>query len=314
MADGRFHSGETLGVALGVGRSAVWKVVKSLEELGLEVFAVPGRGYRLAYPIDFLERDRILNAMDSGPRRLVGGLDIHAELESTNQFLLERAPKGLASGFACLAEHQSGGRGRRGRVWVSPFGANIYLSLYWRFEAAPQVLGGLSLAAGVAVSRALQAVGLTDIGLKWPNDVLWERRKLAGILVEMVGESMGPCHVVTGVGLNVNMPRTVGRQIDQPWVDVRSATGRTHDRNLLAARLIQELVTAFPAFASEGLSAHLLREWERLDVIKGRTVSLRSGQGEVIGTALGLDESASLLVSVNGKTQRFFSGEVSLRF
>ena len=314
MADGRFHSGETLGAALGIGRSAVWKVVKSLEELGLDVFAVPGKGYRLAYPIDFLERDRVLHAMDAGPRRLVGGLDIHADLESTNRFLLERAANGLATGFACLAEYQSGGRGRRGRVWVSPFGANIYLSVYWCFEAAPQVLSGLSLAAGVAVSRALHGTGLTGVGLKWPNDVLWEQRKLAGILVEMAGESTGPCHVVTGVGLNVNMPRTVGQQIDQPWVDVRTAAGRTHDRNLLAARLIQELVTVFSDFASEGLSARLLGEWERLDVIKGRAVSLRTGQGEVIGTAIGLDESGSLLVSVNGKTQRFFSGEVSLRF
>ncbi len=313
LADGRFHSGEALGAALGIGRSAVWKLVASLGELGLEVFGVTGRGYRLAYPIEFLDRTRILDAIAPPTRQLIADVDVHNSLESTNRLLLERAANGLANGSVCLAEHQTDGRGRRGRSWVSPFGANVYLSLYWRFDDAPQGLNGLSLAAGVAVARALGAAGIDGVGLKWPNDIIWEQRKLAGILIEMSGEATGPTHVVAGVGLNVAMPRSAGEHIDQPWADVQTASGGAQDRNQLSAGLIQELAVAFSEFATAGLGPALLHEWERLDVIRGRTVALRTGQGEVVGTAVGLDEFGSLLVMVNGKTQRYHSGEVSLR-
>ena len=314
MADGRFHSGEALGAALGIGRSAVWKLVRSLERLGMEVCALRGKGYRLAYPIDLLERARVLEFVNEEQRGLLSGLDIHASLESTNRFLMERTDKGLSSGFVCLAEHQSSGRGRRGRSWISPFGANLSLSIYWRFDIAGQALSGLSLAAGVAVARVLSAEGVAGIGLKWPNDVLWDRRKLAGILMEISGESTGACNVVVGVGLNVNMPPKAGETIDQPWVDLRTVTGQTYDRNVLAGRLIQELITVFTEFASRGLNERLLADWERFDVVRDRPISLLTGQGEVTGTAVGLDETGALLVSVDGKTQRFFSGEVSLRF
>ncbi len=314
MADGRFHSGEALGSALGIGRSAVWKLIRSLEKLGMEVLALRGKGYKLADPVDFLEETRVLESIDQEQRRSMAGLEVHASLDSTNRFLLDRIDGELPSGFVCLAEHQSRGRGRRGRSWISPFVSNLYLSIFWRFDMAGQSLSGLSLAAGVAVARVLAAEGVAGIGLKWPNDVLWDQRKLAGILVEISGEYTGACNVVVGVGLNVNMPPAAGATIDQPWVDLRTVTGRTYDRNILAGRLIQELVIVFTEFASRGLDERLLAEWEALDVVRGRSISLLTGQGEVTGTAMGLDETGSLLVSVDGRTQRFFSGEVSLRF
>jgi BirA family biotin operon repressor/biotin-[acetyl-CoA-carboxylase] ligase len=312
LADGRFHSGEALGGTLGVGRSAVWKVVRSLDALGIQVYAVPGRGYRLADPLDLLDQGRILEAMGPAVRRRIGGLDIHPSVDSTNRVLAQRAAQGLPSGFVCIAEHQSAGRGRRGRPWVSPFGANIYLSLLWRFDVPPQSLAGLSLVAGVGVVRALADAGARGVGLKWPNDVLWSGRKLAGILLEMSGEAAGPYDVVVGVGLNVNMPRDAATAIDQPWVDLATVCAGTQNRNLVAGRLLHHLVNVFEDVAERGL-ASLLAEWKGLDVARGRPVMITTARDTVAGTALGLDEAGALLLRVGGKTRRFHSGEVSLR-
>ncbi len=312
LANGRFHSGEELGAALGIGRSAVWKLIRSLRELDLDVYAVSGKGYRLGEPLALLERERILGYLPEATRDLVGGLDIHASIDSTNHSLMQRAGPGLPSGFTCLAEHQSQGRGRRGRSWVSPLGANIYLSVLWRFDMPPDSLASLSLAAAVAVARGLHATGIDEIGLKWPNDVLWNGRKLAGILLEMAGEPSGPCHVVVGVGLNVNMPPVSGGSIDQPWVDVRSIIGRYMDRNPITAHILASLVHGFTAFATSGLET-FRRDWERRDVLRGRAVFIDAGKGPVHGAALGLDSGGALLVTVDGETRHFHSGEVSVR-
>ncbi len=312
LANGRFHSGEELGAALGVGRSAVWKLIGSLRELDLDVYAVSGKGYRLEEPLALLDRERILGHLPEGARSLVTGLDIHPSIDSTNRSLMQRAGLGLPSGFACLAEHQSRGRGRRGRAWISPFGANIYLSLLWRYDMPPSSLASLSLAAAVAVARGLYAGGVEGIGLKWPNDVLWGRRKLAGILLEMAGEPSGPCHVVVGVGLNVNMPPASGDSIDQPWIDLRSIIGRYVDRNPATAQVLGNLARALAVFAANGLDA-FRGDWERLDVLQGRSISIDTGSGTVHGTAQGLDDGGALLVSVDGETRHFHSGEVSVR-
>lgn len=313
LADGRFHSGEELGRALGVGRAAVWKLVKGIEAWGLEVFAVSGRGYRLSEPLELLDRALILADMRPEARVLLAGLDVLPGTDSTNRNLMERAAQGLASGFACLAEHQWAGRGRQGRDWISPFGANLYLSVLWRFEDAPAALASLSLAAAVAVARALADMGVQDIGLKWPNDILWQERKLSGILLEMAGEPAGPCYVVAGVGLNVNMPPASGDLIDQSWVDLRGIVGRPLARNPIAAGLLSRLLEALETFSHHGLSP-FRAEWRRLDCIQGRTISISSpGGGAQQGTALGTDESGALRVDVDGHVRRFHSGEVSVR-
>ncbi len=312
LADGRFHSGEELGAALGVGRGAVWKVVHTLEDLELDVFAVPGRGYRLARPIGLLDRGAILEAMDPEARALVGGLDIHPTVDSTNRLLMERRAAGLASGFVCLAEHQSAGRGRRGRAWVSPFGANLYLSVLWRFELGPEALAALSLVVGVCIAETLRREGVTGVGLKWPNDVYWEGRKLAGILLEMSGESSGYCDVVVGVGINVNMPRAAGGAIDQPWVDLGTIGGRPLDRNRLAAGVLDRLLPGLTTFAMEGFEPFRVL-WNELDIVSGRPVAVLTPHGTVCGTATGVDAGGALLLESDGRVQRYISGEVSLR-
>lgn len=312
LADGCFHSGEELGTALGIGRSAVWKLTRSLEGLGVDVFAVAGKGYRLAHPLDLLDRERILSVVDGSTRELVSGLEVLPSIDSTNRFLMERIDDGLPPGSACLAEHQHSGRGRRGRAWISPFGANVYLSVSWRFDTSPDTLGGVGLAAGVAVARALHGCGIAGFGLKWPNDVLWEGRKLAGILLEMKGESTGPYDVVVGIGLNVRMPPSARASIDQPWVDIASIAGGPQDRNRIGGLLLKNLVEGLADFSRHGLEP-FLAEWSRLDLVQGRAVSLSTGLGAVNGTVMGLDRFGALLLRVDGETRRYVSGEVSLR-
>ena len=195
LSDGNFHSGESLGAVLGIGRSAVWKRIRALSDRGIEVFAVSGKGYRLASPVELLCKDKILMSMRREARKKISGIEIHQQTTSTNQLLLKNIDAGFSSGYVCLAESQSEGRGRRGRDWYSPYARNLYCSIGWKFPDSPESFPALGLAVGVGMARALCRLGLPGVKLKWPNDVLWERAKLAGILVEMSGESHGPCKI-----------------------------------------------------------------------------------------------------------------------
>lgn len=310
LSDGAFHSGESLGQALGISRAAIWKQVRVLREMGLPVHAVRGRGYRLSAPLELLDAERIAEELTPGARERLAGIELHHELDSTNDFL--RRNRALPSGTVCLAERQLRGRGRRGRQWVSPYGTNLYLSLLWRFEQGVEGLGGLSLAVGIALLRTLHELGVEDAGLKWPNDVLVHQAKLAGILVEVAGESAGPCSAVIGIGINVDMPDAAAREIDQHWTDLCHAAGAAISRNRLASGLLECLLEALHDFNELGLSP-FLEEWRRYDLSLGREVQVRSGGDLVTGRGSGIDvDGAFLLETLNG-LRRFASGEVSLR-
>jgi BirA family biotin operon repressor/biotin-[acetyl-CoA-carboxylase] ligase len=310
LADGRFHSGEALGRAVGVSRTMIWKHIQNLQALGIECHSVSGKGYRLAAPVELLEQQAIAAAMAETSRPLLSELELHSEIHSTNRHLLERLGS-LSSGHACLAERQTAGRGRRGREWVSPFARNIYLSLYWRFEMSPALLSGLGLAMGVAVMRTLRQLGIADARLKWPNDVLWQGRKLAGILLEMSGESGGPYHVVIGVGMNVNMDAD-GAAIDQPWVALNQIAAQPISRNRVAGLLLHHLLEAIQQFQAGGLEP-FLEEWQQADAYAGQAVAIHLGDSTIVGQASGIDPSGAIIVEVDGVARRFHSGEVSLR-
>lgn len=309
LADGRFHSGEALGAALGMGRGGVWRVVRDIEALGFEVHGVTGKGYRLAEPLELLSEERIRAAMAPHDGPALGRLDVLPTVDSTNRWLIGRAPAGAAAPAAVVSEHQSGGRGRRGRVWVSPFGQNLYLSVLWYFEDMAHALPACSLAVAVAVARAVAALGVGDVGLKWPNDVHWRGRKLAGMLLELVGEAAGPCKVVIGVGVNVNM---MAADIDQPWTSLRMATGQPWDRNRVAARLLQEILAGVARFERQGMAA-CQADWDALDVARGRRVAVHLADGTVEGTALGTDGDGALRLRTDQGIRHFHAGEVSLR-
>lgn len=309
LADGHFHSGARLGQRLGVSRAAIWKHIKELAELGVECHSVPGKGYRLASPLELLQSESILAAMGGMPRPSM--IEIHSNISSTNRYLMDRVAV-LKSGHACFAESQSSGRGRHGRQWISPFARNIYLSLYWQFALSPADLSPLGLAMGVAVMRALQRLGIEDAGLKWPNDVLCQGHKLAGILIEMSGESAGPYHVVVGVGLNVDMSQTAASAIDQPWVDLVTALRRPVSRNVVAGTLLAELLAALESYQRGGF-AEVREEWLRHDVCADAPVAILTAIDKIEGKARGVDETGALLLETASGIKRFHSGEVSLR-
>lgn len=257
LKDGRFHSGEALGAALGVSRSAVWKQLQHLEsELNLTIHKVRGRGYQLAAPLNLLESHAI-TAFSQGEQWPVF---IHESIDSTNAEGLRLAAQGQTAPFLVLAERQTAGRGRRGRQWVSPFAENLYYSLVLRVEGGMRQLEGLSLVVGLAVMRTLQAFGLKDVGLKWPNDVLVRGRKITGILLELVGDPADVCHVVLGIGINVNMQSS--EQIDQQWTSMRSEAGLVVDRNKLVALLSQQLQHELARHRRYGFAA-FQEEWSK---------------------------------------------------
>jgi BirA family biotin operon repressor/biotin-[acetyl-CoA-carboxylase] ligase len=313
LSDGQFHSGEALGAALGVSRMAVWKHLKALRERGVDCEIIRGKGYRLPAAVELLDDAAILAGAAADTRAALASVDVLLEVDSTNNRLRQQALQGAPAGSVCLAEMQYAGRGRHGRAWVSPFAANLYLSLLWRSAAGAASLGGLSLVAGIAVLRSLRDFGVDSAGLKWPNDIHADSAKLAGILIDVVGESSGPCAVIIGVGINVAMPHPAAVGIDQSWTDLQTVTGRADiSRNRLAARLLDHVLPAVAEFEAAGLHP-FQEEWRRHDIVDGRAVDLRLANEVVRGTARGIDAGGALLVDTPAGRRRFASGEVSVR-
>lgn len=308
LKDGRFHSGQALGQALGVSRSAIWKQLQLLEaELGLVIHKVRGRGYQLATPITLLSSAEIGRSSISS-----GSWDIRIldSIDSTNAQALRSIEAGSVAPFLVLAERQTVGRGRRGRKWVSPFAENIYYSLVLRMDGGLRQLEGLSLVVGLAVMHTLREYGIPGAGLKWPNDVLVGQKKVAGILLELVGDPADVCHVVLGIGINVNMQSA--EEIDQEWTSVRLESGKVIDRNQLVARLNEVLVSYLERHRLNGFSA-IQGEWEQGHLWQGRAVSLVAGVNKIDGVVLGIDRQGALRLSVEGEEKTYSGGELSLR-
>ncbi len=313
LSDGAFHSGTDLGKKLGVTRAAVCKSIHHLARSGLDVHRVTGRGYRIEAPLSLFDRARILKHLGAAAADVRDRLHILDEVDSTNRYLSEHSARADAiEGMTCLAEVQSGGRGRRGRAWVATPYSNILLSMAWQFPGGPGVVSGLSLAAGVAVLRALEEYGVQEAGLKWPNDVLWGDRKLAGLLADVQGEATGPTTVILGVGINGYIGGDDAERIDQPWVDLRQIVGETPDRNRLAALVIRHLQRMFQAFGEKGF-APFREEWRKRHLYHGRRVRLIQGEREISGTVEDIDANGGLIVRHGRRRQVFHSGEISLR-
>ncbi|POT95634.1 MULTISPECIES: bifunctional biotin--[acetyl-CoA-carboxylase] ligase/biotin operon repressor BirA [Enterobacteriaceae] len=304
LADGEFHSGEQLGERLGMSRAAINKHVQTLRDWGVDVFTVPGKGYSLPEPIQLLDQSFISGQIKQGQVAVLPVID------STNQYLLDRIGT-LQSGDACVAEYQQAGRGRRGRKWFSPFGANLYLSMYWRLEQGPAAAIGLSLVIGIVMAEVLRDLGASQVRVKWPNDLYLQDRKLAGILVELTGKTGDAAQIVIGAGINLAMRQVESDVINQGWINLQEA-GIVIDRNTLAARLINELRAALELFEQEGLTPYLSR-WEKLDNFINRPVKLIIGDKEIVGISRGIDAQGALLLEQDGATKAWMGGEISLR-
>ena len=304
LADGEFHSGEQLGEQLGMSRAAINKHIQTLRDWGVDVFTVPGKGYSLPDPIQLLNEELIKSQIETGSVAVLPVID------STNQYLLDRIEK-LQSGDACIAEYQQAGRGRRGRQWFSPFGANLYLSMFWRLEQGPAAAVGLSLVIGIVMAEVLRELGAENVRVKWPNDLYLNDRKLAGILVELTGKTGDAAQIVIGAGINLAMRNVATDVINQSWINLQEA-GINIDRNALAIRIIKELRKALYLFEDEGLIPFLPR-WELLDNFINRQVKLIIGDKEIHGISRGINEQGGLLLEQDGVIKPWVGGEISLR-
>ena len=206
LADGEFHSGEQLGTAMGMSRAAINKHIQTVRDWGVDIFTVPGKGYSLPHPIQLLDEATIISMLPAGR------VSVLPVIDSTNQYLLDRISE-LSSGDACVAEYQQAGRGRRGRKWFSPFGSNLYLSMYWKLDQGPAAAMGLSLVIGIVMAEVLQRLGAEDVRVKWPNDLYLKDRKLAGILVELTGKTGDAAQLVIGAGINLKMREPVALKL-----------------------------------------------------------------------------------------------------
>lgn len=304
------RSGQSIAAELGCSRTAVWKQVGALRALGVGIDAVPGQGYRLREALELLDRERILAAMGAS-RAALGNVRVLATCDSTND-VVRQLGRDEAHGAAVLAERQTAGRGRHGRRWHSPFARNLYLSLGWIFERGVAELGGLPLVVALAATRAIRGAGLRAQGVKWPNDLVVDGRKLGGCLVEIQGDANGPCRAVMGIGINVHMPAdSQARElIDQPWTDLGSALGAV-SRNALAAAVLAELLQSMQRFEAHGFGV-FRPAWRRADALRGRRVSVQQGGARLRGVAGGVSERGGLWLDVDGRRQEVLAGEASL--
>ena len=313
LADGEVHSGQELANLLGISRTAVWKQFAKFESIGLDIQSKPGKGYCIVGGIELLSLKQIRAEVAAPVLEKMASIDILKIVDSTNAYLLRKSP--TENIVICLAECQTAGRGRRGRIWISPFAKNIYLSLKMTLDGGLGALEGLSLAIGVVIAKALTIVGVSDIQLKWPNDILWHGRKLGGILIEVVGDPAGTCELIVGIGLNINNDKSMQTAIDQPWVslaEIMEGFGAKPSRNHVVAAILNQIIPLLAHYEHHGFT-HYRSEWERLNAHLNQHVSVHVGARVVNGIVQGVNGEGALILLTDSGEQIFHGGEVSVR-
>ncbi len=315
LNDGNFHSGATLAQSLKVSRTSVSNALRGLEGIGLVVYKVRGRGYRLPEPIQWLNKDKILKHLDTKE-------DIHLEILdtaiSTNTVLLQKAAmeehSSKANTISIVAtELQTKGRGRREQLWHSGLGSSLTFSLLWNFQKGAGLLSGLSLAIGIAIIRSLKLSGIKNVALKWPNDVMSHHHKIAGILIELRGDSLGPTLSVIGIGINLKLPDKIKLNIDQKATDLFTVSGKNQDRNKLMARLISELIAVLKKFTQHGFKP-FMDEWIQYHELENEPVTLYLPDGSIKeGVIQGVTDNGSLLLKTLSGVRDFNGGNIQLR-
>lgn len=319
LADGGLHSGNTLATRLGISRSGVWKQVKRLRGLGLDIHSSTGLGYQLARPLELLDGGLIAGFLDTETAKASEGLEVSWFLRSTNTTLAQQSAPEAGCWRAVLAEYQTDGRGRHNRRWFSPLGSGVCLSMSWLFPHAPRDLAALSLGVGVAMIRALASFNAPNLSLKWPNDILAGDAKLAGVLIDVDGDARGPLRVIVGVGVNVAMPASLPQSViadgGLPPASLQAIvpTGEV-GRNAVAASIIMALYRVLTEFAAGGFGS-LCPEWRGHDYLLGRQLRVTQGGGvEIRGLGCGIAADGALLVDTGEGVAAVFNGDVSVRF
>lgn len=320
LADGKFHSGEKLASTLGVSRTSIWKMIPKIQELGLDLHSVKGKGYKLAEPLNLLVYQSIMQHISVQSKDQIQDLKIFQSINSTSSYVMDLAQSGELelSGkkvFVCLAEQQTAGKGRRGRAWASPYGHNLYFTIAREFNTGISELEGLSLVIALAITRVLARNQIQGLGIKWPNDILWQGKKLAGILLEISGDPTGLSQVLIGIGLNISANPGAMSEVDQAWVDIKTISGKAPERNKLVAELLTEINKVIGEFEEEGFSAFKI-EWDKVDALRNKEVELKTHSNQstgIVGVVAGVNNQGALLLKTKNGEETFHGGELSPR-
>ncbi|MCL1125781.1 bifunctional biotin--[acetyl-CoA-carboxylase] ligase/biotin operon repressor BirA [Shewanella surugensis] len=303
LADENFVSGEILAQLLGISRTAIANHISALEEYGVDIYSVKGKGYKLVNLVYLVDEEKLTAATHNR-------CFYFNELGSTNAFLLKHMDE-LKSGDICVSEYQSAGRGRRGRTWFSPYGCHLYTSIFWSFPQGMAQAMGLSLVVACSLVKVLEAFGVSGLGVKWPNDIYLNHKKLAGVLVEMSGQTDSECNVVIGIGINMAMPNAQGDAIGQPWSDLSELEHKPSKTDLVIA-LQKQLFTDLRLFEAQGLVAFMVR-WQAADLFLNQAVILSMASNHVSGICKGIDDKGAILLETTQGLEAYVGGEISLR-
>lgn len=320
LADGKFHSGEKLANSLHVSRTSIWKMIPHIQKLGIELHAVKGKGYKLIEPLNLLEHETIIQNIPPDSQDKIQDIHIFQSIDSTSTYVMELLQSGklALSGnkvFFCLAEQQTAGKGRRGRPWVSPYGHNLYFTLAREFNTGVSELEGLSPVIALAVIRVLERNQIQGLGIKWPNDILWQGKKLAGILLEISGDPTGLSQVLIGLGLNIKANPDVMKNVDQAWVDIKTISGKVPRRNKLVAELFVEITMMIDKFENDGFAA-FKNEWDKNDALRDQDVELKTHSNQltgIFGKVMGVNKQGALMLQTKKGVETFHGGELSPR-
>ena len=322
LSDGKFHSGLDLAETLQISEIKVQSLIEELAEWDLEIESLPQQCYRLKGGLSLLDKEKIYSCLEKNAAEKLPLLEVFDCISSTNDYLLELDRVHSKSNWAILAERQTQGRGRQGRVWISPFARNIHLSLLWHFSKNANELSCLSLAIAISVLESLQDLTFTKnletpqkLGIKWPNDIIYDQQKLGGILIEFSPQSLQTrsCSaVVIGIGVNASMPPNISG-INQVWTDIQKITQQTVDRSVLAGTLLDGIIKGIILFEEQGFLP-FVEKWYEYDLTFGKKVSVITHDKTILGVGRGInDQGHFLLETENGTIERFMSGDVSIR-
>lgn len=305
-------SGAELSARLGVTRAAIWARIEELRSLGYQIEASPHSGYRLLGCPDRLHADDLISRL--GVVRVIGrDIRVFQETTSTSDVLEKLARDGVREGMVVFAESQTRGRGRLGRAWISPPGKGLWFSVLLRPTLRPQAATRLTVAAAVALSRAIRRELPLRPEIKWPNDLMIHGRKIAGVLTELTGELDSIHYVSLGIGVNVNLERDdLAPAVRDVATSLKLALGRPVDRPALAAAILHELDETYAATRNDDFAV-LADEWSAQCTTLGRHISVHTGQRRIVGRAESLDDEGALLLRTDsGHLERIIGGDVSV--
>ena len=306
-----FISGQRICDELGVSRTAVWKYMNSLKKEGYEIESVTRKGYRLLQSPDLLTKEAVLSCMKEV--RIPGEFCCFESIDSTNEEAKRRGEAGAPDGSVYVADNQTSGKGRRGRTWISPAGEDIFFTILLRPELPLSSVSMITLVAASAVSGAIDKVTGLDSKIKWPNDIVLNRKKVCGILTEMNMEIDSVAYVVVGIGINVNRME-FREDIADMATSLKKESGHTVERAALLSEILSAFFRDYKLFLEEQNLSSFLEYYNQKLINAGREVRLIKKGEEVIRTAIGINDRGELIVRDDeGNTEHIFSGEVSVR-